>query len=371
MSGCDQFILDESIEAGEKPFKFVYKNEQYVSVNDINNGSYQSGQVTFDLNTFANANKFFNAKNSYLLIPLAITVTGAPNMFRSDAQAAFIVSLKNGYHQLINSMSISLCNNEVIQIQSFQNCYINYKLLTELSPDDLCSMGQTLNFVPDGFLGAGYDDVQGSVNNYITGTGVLDSFNLNVGYSGLGNSGRLARMRNTSFAAPTVAAQYGIDANTLQGTNSTIYKNQFIVENPNTQYTYHILATIPLTILSDFFDKLPLIKNGYFKMTINCNTQIKLTQTFAGDTNGVYATCPVTSIYNTCPLMLSPVTTVADPNLGCNVVADSTTYTVQMGIANSGVAGTASHPLTVCQIVGSLVELTPSNESLYNWYRCN
>ena len=88
---ADSFIFSESREAGEKPFEFVFKNEQFFTVNDNNNGSYQSGQVTFDLNTFANSNRFFNAKNSYLLIPLSIGVQGAAGLFAdADIPNAFL-----------------------------------------------------------------------------------------------------------------------------------------------------------------------------------------------------------------------------------------------------------------------------------------
>jgi hypothetical protein len=86
----------------EQKNEFLFSNVQTNYVTDSNNSSYPNGQVTFDLSTLSNSGKYIDFTSSFLTIPLVLnvnlTTTGG-----AQAENAFVASLKNGYHQLINS----------------------------------------------------------------------------------------------------------------------------------------------------------------------------------------------------------------------------------------------------------------------------
>jgi hypothetical protein len=393
MSETDKYVFETSVNAAELgKEEFIYEREQFVAVNDNNFGSYASGQITFDLQAFSNSNKYFNPKRSQLLIPLCITVEPTGGNFLDAAgniQSGnnFALSLKNGFHHFIHSMSITLTNNEVISIQPFQNAWINYKLLSTSCTDDLVNLGPTLNFEPDGYLSPYYVLTTNDIIN-AAGGGAMPAapngggiglcnnveavpvlFNANNGYLYPLNEGREIRMKNTSFSSSDVSRDELFPTfNTInfQSTNESIYKNNVTQNAAGTLITYHVLATIPLNFLSDFFDKLPLIKNSYMKLTINTNTNVTSTLSWnaAGGGAANYTNCTTTSPYGVCPYMISPINiggcgfTVADPGATTGCV-------VRCGISTSGAVGAIPHPLKTCQIVGSLVDLNAVYERSY------
>ena len=403
MTSSDKYTFDKSINVDNDVPEFIYKHEHFVTVNDNNNGSYSSGQIVFDLNTFSNANRFFNAQRSYISIPLVLTVNSAAG-FEDDSQNAFVASLKNGSYQIINSLSIQLCNNEVISVQSFQNMYINYKILTTFGTDDLETLAQTLNFAQDGHLSPQFvPDAAGNRSNIgigicnnviaapvitiptiVVGDPAVNTYSgwtAEQGYQYGVNEGRIKRMQNTSFDPAKLAIQLqGLipDANALTQQTRSILKN-YCTRTVNT-VTYYILATIPLKFLSDYFDKLPLIKNAYHKLIINTNTGMSTTLTC--NPAGEYIACNTTgSTYGVCPYMISPLNLEtpgagpADPSIVLNSgqgfleapnVGDATNqvYTVSLNIVRN-TALNISHAQSTCQIIGSLVELTPMYEAIY------
>jgi len=132
---ADEFTYNSSIQEQETTFEF--SNRQFAYIPDQNSGNYVNGQVTFDLASLSNSGKFVSWENSYLTIPLIMhaKVTGGEALTNSQANA-FALSLKNGYHQLINSLSCEITNNQVVQLTNYSNLNINYKLLTTCSVDD-------------------------------------------------------------------------------------------------------------------------------------------------------------------------------------------------------------------------------------------
>ena len=391
MSETDKYAFETSVNAGElNKEEFIYEREQFVAVNDTNFGSYSSGQITFDLQAFCNSNKYFNPKRSQLLIPLCITVEPTGDPFPVNPGNNFALSLKNGYHHFIHSMSITLTNNEVISIQPFQNAYINYKLLTTMSSDDIINLGPTLNFENDSYLSTLYttpvNGIYTSDNQAIAATpspfgiglcnntiGRGTTVNPDLGYNAfIVNEGRLNRMKNTSFNSTDVSAILPtFSATGFQSMNEQIYKNNVMQAADGSLITYHILATIPLNFLSDFFERLPLIKNSYMKLTINTNTNITSTISFGNITDGggnvigkSYTNCITSSPNGICPYMLSPINT---PNNGFNVdlTSNTTGCIVKCAISNSGASNAISHPLKTCQIIGSLVDLNAIYERSY------
>ena len=71
------------------------------------------------------------------------------NLNNITSENDFALSLKNGYHQLVHSMSVEISNNSVVSTTSYSNMHINYKLLTTMSVDDERNFGPSIGFVKD------------------------------------------------------------------------------------------------------------------------------------------------------------------------------------------------------------------------------
>ena len=91
----------------EQKNEFLFQNVQHVWCPDQNNGSYPNGQILFDLASLSNSGKYIDFQQSYIVVPLVVTTICTASTANA-VENAFMTSLKNGYHQLINSMSVEI-----------------------------------------------------------------------------------------------------------------------------------------------------------------------------------------------------------------------------------------------------------------------
>ena len=325
-----------------------------------------NGQVTFDLSTLSNSGKYIDFGLSYITIPLVLNVnlTGCT---AASPENAFIASLKNGYHQLINSISVEISNMQVVNLTNMSNLDINYRLLTTSSLEDERNFLPSINFHKDTAESIYYTDAAGTsglgeCNNKILGS----TFSSSSGYGASlwnSNRGRLERQLNTSF--DPVKGREGSDGTKLHSTavvNDT-GKNH-VIFNGTTNVTHHIIATIPLKIIHDLFKKLHLTKGMYMRMVLNLNTQCSTTAVTAAKAGvGVeYQSFSSTSLNGVLPIMLSP--TGASHGF---VATDVTLVKATLGIGKSFDTATI-FPHTImnsCRFHARVVEMTPAAEEQY------
>ena len=353
----DEFAFYSSQQ--ENKTEFIFQNLQHVYVPDQNSGSYPNGQVLFDLASLSNSGKYIDFQQSYITVPLVMNMNVTASTPNLGGENAFALSLKNGFHNLINSMSVEITNAQVVNLTNFSNLDINYKLLTTSSIEDERNFLPSINFCKDTAESIVYKPVAdaggvGECNNVIKTT----TFSSATGYgtSGLNsNAGRLERMKNTSFDPVAPAVSSLVSAAVCK----TVGKN-FTEATAKTDQTYYILATIPLKILHDLFKKLPLTKGMYMRLILNLNTQCQSVITLnAGATFTTYAT---TSLNNVFPVMVSPLTTTNG-----TVVTDATKVIASLGIGrgyNTTIA--FNHPvMTSCRFYARVCEMTPMYEEIY------
>ena len=227
---------------------------------DSNWGNYPYSQVIFDLATLSNSGKFIDFNSSYITVPLvlnvALTTTGG-----ASVENAFITSLKNGYHQLINSILVEIANMQVVNLTNMSNLDINYRLLTTSSLEDAQNFLASIGFHEDTAESISYTDAVstsglGECNNIIRGS----TFSSAGGYGATDwdyNRGRLQRQLNTSF--DPVNRSGGSGGTRLHNTaviNAT-GKNH-VVFTGATNVTHYITATIP------FFIYIHLVSGSFF-----------------------------------------------------------------------------------------------------------
>ena len=355
----DEFAYYNS--QNEQKNEFIFQNVQHVWVPDQNNGSYPNGQVLFDLASLSNSGKFLSFAESILVVPLVVTTVCTAST-ASSAENAFLTSLKNGYHQLINSMSVEITNAQVVSLTNFSNLDINYRLLTTCSVEDERNFLPSINFHKDtaeSIMYAGATDAigVGEYNNVIK----QSLFTSATGWGKTGwnfNSGRLQRMMNTSF--DPINSMYGSGGAKLVNENATkaTGKNYYTSAGTNTDNVHYILATIPLKIIHDLFRKMPLVKGAYVRLIVNLNTQCQSVVTIA---SSKYTTYTTTSLNQTFPLMLSPIGTGEG-----FVQSGATSVTMGIGIAKSHNTSTSyTHPVSTCRLYCKVAEMTPTAEEAY------
>lgn len=356
----DEFAFYNSQQ--ETKNDFIFQNSQFVWVPDSNNGSYPNSQVIFDLASLSNSGKFIDFQSSYITVPLVADITNT-SQAANNAENLFACSLKNGFHQLINSISVEITNAQVVNLTNFSNLDINYRLLTTCSREDEVNFLPSINFHKDTAESIYYSDVT-SANGIGESNNILANSVFST-TSGWGNSfinhneGRLKRALNTSFDP----VDSSIGSANFKLVNSATVKTSgknFAEKTGNTSVQYYILATIPLKIIHDLFKQLPLTRNMYMRLILNLNTQCQCAIDVAANKFTGFTT---TSLNNVFPLMVSPI------GDGKGIKADSaiTKSTITLGIGKSyNTATSYSHPvMTSCRLYSKLLEFAPMYEELY------
>ena len=436
---------------------YITKDRQYIYYNDLANGAYNenTSEVKFELISLANTNQFVNWAESFVLIPLTLSVKATVGVFNSVngingsglglPENAFALSLKNGYQHIVDSLMITVNDNPINQPCQGANIPNTFRLY-EMSEDDRKIIGDSLNF----YLDTG-DSVRylpkpvatttlntffqtGTVNISITaadGVGTLSSAQsivkvgqqfvisgvtytvtvvtsdtlitvsprplvniantaifwttpLSLTNQGLGecnnliskssslfnpsqgfltnviNEGRQKRIMNTGYDPSQDAVKNNFT--TLSRTGES-FRNSLIT-NTVTEITYNIFATIPMSVLHDFFDKLPIARGLSVRLNLYLNTGISITETVSAAQH--VAITDYTMPRQTCPFMVSPIASdisvgsgfkinIATAGNGGGVTCSQVQYKLKIGNTSQ----------TNCRFYASLYSFNPQTEALY------
>jgi hypothetical protein len=360
---ADEYTLQASMESemtGSSPF---VKRES-LSIVDQQQGSY-NGRISFDTSRLATSGRWVDLRSAEVHIPFTIVSKSNKNI--TTSANAFMAGLKAGTHHIIDSMSVRFNNQQVLQETPLLNHYVHWKMMSSFSQDDLKKHGSSHFFSPDTatsvrFNGTGADkDGQGVSNNRVIDVAAAD-------YKGLGakgaafNAGFQERLRNVTDLSTGGAANAG----NLGGLGGNISKEQAVAQRRShfaddagtddaRVYTWHILARIRLRDLSDFFDRMPLVKSPFLQLTFGYNTSSQTITTAAG--RATIKSGTPTIVGNTNPIMIA---SGADKNPNETSLADDSITTFTCGIAKvSNVSNTLA---TSCQLVCDSFTMNPAAE---------
>ena len=360
----DEFAYYNS--QNEQKTEFIFSNTQHVYVPDQNSGgSYPNGQVVFDLASLSNSGKYIDFQQSYITVPLVMNLNLTGSGAAPSNENAFASSLKNGFHQLINSMSVEITNAQVVNLTNLSNLDIHYRLLSTCSREDELNFLPSINFHKDTAESITYFDVSGGTGLGETNNVIKQSlFESTTGFGSSGlnsNLGRLQRQINTSFDPVNGVNGSAKTQLTTEAVCKTVSKNYCII-NGQTDINHYILATIPLKIIHDLFKKLPLTKGMYMRLILNLNTQCQSAIT-VDQANSRFTAFSTTSLNNIFPCMISPIGT----GNGFVIPVSTTKATLSLGIGKSYNTTTSfSHPvMTSCRFYAKVCEMTPAYEEMY------
>lgn len=372
----DATLYDETIENPIEPKPFVDKDMLYVL--DQNGGSY-NGQITFDTSSLSNSGRWQSFSEGYVVIPFVITVKSAS----ADTTIinAFCAGLKNGTHQLIDSIQVDYNNTNVVQLQPFTNFFVQYKLMSKFSTDDLAKWGPVTLFEPDtptSFVYRGAPAIEGigHTNNRIqkdptpsvtarwaqgAGNPLTD---FNAGYA-----------KRLTYTSQINTGSASLPEMVSSAAFNNVGKNYYAVNgvgagDATTTYQWNMLATIPLKFLADFFEKMPLVKGGFMRFIINYNScSFTITSTGnAGAAHTLTTSIPTMLSGRTNPIMVSTSGTTVGTgpfDVGAAAAAGGP-FSFRCGVVNPGVAtgGVAqiSSILSSCRLYVPCYSLDPKHE---------
>jgi hypothetical protein len=347
---ADSLVFDMSSQSEGTPSVFVKKD--WLSILDNQNQSYQGNQSVIDTSQLANSNKYMNYREAYLSVPLLLTATSA-TLHATDAwkpataatSADYCFGLKNWYGSIIHSFTLDYNGTTIIQQTPFVGMWNCFRLMTTLSYGDLLTQGSHMGFYPDtstswslsqtaGLSGIGITNNQNAANPLIV-SGAFNSFESQ-------NVGLVKRQMNICYDADGLSAPAASAFSVLLTKNNAAqaYKSYILTKQDSTAAVYGvfqqaIMATIHLKHIHNFFERVPLLKGVFMKMTLNLNQSSSTITTTGGTTAVATMTYTTTSpLGGVSPLMVASSITGASA-INSPVFSNGSTR----GLSVIGIAG--------------------------------
>jgi len=291
----DALVFDMSSTSEGSPSVFVKKD--WLSILDNQNQNYQGNQSVIDTSQLANSNKYLNYREAYFLIPMVLTLTGqsaaAPYFTPATAGSScdFALGLKNWYGSIIHSFTLDYNGTTIIQQTPFIGMWNSFKLMTSLSYDDLVTQSSQLGFYPDTALAWTYEGGNGGQS----GIGVCNNNNA-LQFPTVAGAFSQGEASNEGLLKRQQAWAYNPDGLTGTENNaqtfstlltaaacSQLWKSYINKKQNQTAdaatggtasfgaFQVSISAIVYLKHVASFFERVPLLKGVFMKMTLNLN----------------------------------------------------------------------------------------------------
>ena len=362
MSG-DTLVFDMSSMSEGSPSVFVKKD--WLSILDNQNQNYQGNQSVVDTSQLANSNKYMDYREAYFTVPMVLTLTQMPKVGQPIAEvftpatagtsADYAVGLKNWYGSVVHSFTLDYNGTTIIQQTPYCGMWNTFKLMTSLSYGDLITQGSTIGFYPDTAGAIGYSTIatvngvgtHNNSNNLVSPvvTGVFNSFEST-------NKGLLRRQQAWNFDLEGIVGGDGVDgvlfSNLITAPNLNLAWKSYISKKQNaavvsngaqapliqsvtTQGLFQVTITaqIYLKHLHSFFERVPLLKGVFMKMTMNLN-QSSVSFTSAGAGGVLTVTSVQSPLGGVSPLMIASAA-AGSGSAACFVKGD---YTLSLAVGN-------------------------------------
>lgn len=285
----DSIIYEISSSDYKRENIFLRKN--WLSTIDLNNGTYSTNQLVIDSSALSNSSLYLNYSESVVILPLLLTLSCTTNSaaFAPNTTASSLdwtLGLKSWFGTIVHSQSLEMSGSTLVQTTGYQSMYQNFCLLTTLSYGDVAVLGQSIGFWPDTSLALAYVPTTASVH----GIGVCNNQNLPAAGGAVSgswntyetfNQGLYKRQQFINFNADGLTnLATGAPWNTLVTKANLIlmYKSNIInkanglgVGQGFGVIQHAVVASIRLRDLHDFWEKIPMMKGAFFKLTLNLN----------------------------------------------------------------------------------------------------
>lgn len=395
----DNLVFEESINSELSQSEFVDK--QWLYINDNNNGSYSS-QIILDTTPLSNAGGYINWSEAFMSIPLVFQIenlaSGVPaNPITAATNVDWVFAMKNGYWNLLHSLTCEFNNGNIIQQVPFLNVFCSFKNMTSWCDGDVKNWGSVCGFAPDSSRSWIYNDVVVSATNMASANGSGLCNNRIIPYSaaiqvsnaatalnqaitltkcsvpttdfrGWSNEGLRKRMEYLNYsltaAAPALNSFNNNQADLLGSIPSQVQQT-FLSYIDSTSFVdaraVIFNAIIRLKDVADFFQKCPLLKGATMRIALNtnqCFATIGATPVVYAAATGVIAT-PAAVFLTTAPTILGGGATcpfmISSADLGQGLAQQSTTTVTPVSIGLAPPTTTPSTAPTTFKVALSIV----------------
>lgn len=405
MSATDNYEFSKSMMTQDDIKYTPYSNKQFNYINDINNGVYTNASqslVTFDLSSIYNSTKFVDASDSYITIPIVIVSafsSGAALVAPGTVNGWALTHLTTNNINLIHQSDLNISGVTIEQTNPYQNKYVEFKMLSEMSINDLKTIGPSLGFSDhiDNPYSVQFAPITTATASY-SGNGVCNNRPFSV-------SGQVGQQYLSQSVAPaansssqnhpsytvnnalsqrvglryvdTTASTANVAGTNIYGTSSTAFlmsptqlanefKPYYTILNTNYLVCYDV-CVIRCRDLFDSMNNWGLCKrfDGIVRLYVNTGS-INISVTSPNTTTiGYYSQLSQSTFTNTCPLVVNylPYTnanggvpaTTTNIITGCYIARPTTTNLAGINLNLSG----ASHPMSACRFYYSQIDLKP------------
>ena len=340
----DALIYDLSSQTEGSPTVFVRKD--WLSLIDNQNGSYSGNQSVIDTSQLSNSNRYMSYANAYLQIPMIMTLTADSNGIAfSPATAAsscdYALGLKNWYGSIIHSIQAEWNGVTIIQQTNFQGLYNTFKLMTTLSYNDILAQGSEIGFYPDDALAVIFNAAASTNGKGTCYTQNAMTVPVVTGIDTTYNSGNIGFFKRQQFInfdpaglTTTGGAAYSV---LLTGAACTTAWKSYIFNKVNGVDAtsrgicqWAINGIVKLKHLHHLFEKMPLLKGVFLKITLqlnNCSVQFS---SAGGATPVLGTTLNVTS--NVGGVIPIQIASSAAANGSAAAFALASNYTVSLSV---------------------------------------
>ena len=303
------------------------------------------------------------------------------------AGSSNLCSIKTNFVNLIHQADLQVNGKTIESTQPFINVARHFQLLSEMSVNDLCTIGHSLGFSPtlDNTKSMKYN---AATANTLSGNGLTN----NRPFAGVSdNQTGFATIQNSAIG--NACGQYklgkyydtttGNSSNGIVGATNSIVSSANLAaefrpyyEVKNNYMVWYDFAVIKLSHLFESLGKMGLVRrfDATLRLWVNTGT-VSVTVDSPALANLNYALTPSNNSFsNTCPLLVNYIPSAAGPPVTgvpattAAIVAGlyiakppSTSFAGGVNLANSGVA----HPLGNCRLYYSQIMLEPKKSITY------
>jgi len=357
-----------------------FTDKQYNNyINDLNGSVYTNTSlslVQFDLGQIYNSQKFTNPSDMFVVIPVTMVAafnnSAGPTLVAPVNGSAQLLSTKTNFMHLIHQADLQINGKTIESTQSFVNVAKHFQMLSEMSLNDLATIGATLGFGDsiDNPRSAKFVDTAniGFTNNSISGSryqsGIKTSLN-----SGTANDAILSRL---SRFTETANSYNGL--NTLMSTTNLNNEHKPTYQVLATNYmVWYDYAVIKLGNLFESIANIGLVRkfDCTIRLWLNTGTVNATVANPNATTTSMTLTPANNTFTNTCPFTINLLN---DTSANGGVPAAVTRICAGLYISKPPItsfdgvnlnASGASHPLQTCRIYYSQIQLEPTKSLTY------
>ena len=361
------------------------QSNQYI--NDLNNGVYTNNSLTllnFDLGQIYNSQKFTNTEDLHVVLPIVMVAAYADASGNVLAHAnrgnSALCNIKSNFLHLIHQADLTINGKTIESTQPFLNVARHFQLLSEMSTNDLETLGPSIGF-------ADHLDTVKSMkwNGAATATSGTafrgNGWTNNSIYGNASENQQVAAAKQNTGVVNT-ASQYKhgryIDVmnnenNYLSIVTQTQLNNEFrpYYEEKSNYMVWYDFAVIKLSHVFESLGKINLVRrfDASVRLWINTGTvNVNVTDPSL-NTLGYHLTPANNTFSNTCPLLINHTNTAGFGAPASTVRLVAGLYiakppTTSMSGINLG-ASNAAHPLLNCRLYYSQIQLQPEKSLMF------